>query len=290
MTKRKALGSGLEALLSTKPIVADQSRSMDSSDISSTKIISIPIHEITRNKNQPRQLFFNEALESIAESIKELGQQVPILVRQNDSGYELIAGERRWRAMQSIQAQNIDAIVMDVDDKESALIAIVENVQREQLNSIEEAEALEKLHTDYNMTHDDIAKYTGKSRSHITNILRLNDLVDYVKTKLQDGSIEMGHARAVLSLDSSLQETIIKNAVIKRLSVRAVEALARNSRLKNVKKSNDINQDTVALEKDLSEHLAADIKISHKSNGTGKLEIKYKSLNELQGIVAKFKK
>jgi len=246
MTKRKALGSGLEALLSTKPIVADQSRSMDSSDISSTKIISIPIHEITRNKNQPRQLFFNEALESIAESIKELGQQVPILVRQNDSGYELIAGERRWRAMQSIQAQNIDAIVMDVDDKESALIAIVENVQREQLNSIEEAEALEKLHTDYNMTHDDIAKYTGKSRSHITNILRLNDLVDYVKTKLQDGSIEMGHARAVLSLDSSLQETIIKNAVIKRLSVRAVEALARNSRVKNVKKSNDINQDTVA--------------------------------------------
>ena len=290
MTKRKALGSGLEALLSTKPIVADQSRSMDSSDISSTKIISIPIHEITRNKNQPRQLFFNEALESIAESIKELGQQVPILVRQNDSGYELIAGERRWRAMQSIQAQNIDAIVMDVDDKESALIAIVENVQREQLNSIEEAEALEKLHTDYNKTHDDIAKYTGKSRSHITNILRLNDLVDYVKTKLQDGSIEMGHARAVLSLDSSLQETIIKNAVIKRLSVRAVEALARNSRVKNVKKSNDINQDTVALEKDLSEHLAADIKISHKSNGTGKLEIKYKSLNELQGIVAKFKK
>ena len=290
MTKRKALGSGLEALLSTKPIVADQSRSMDSSDISSTKIISIPIHEITRNKNQPRQLFFNEALESIAESIKELGQQVPILVRQNDSGYELIAGERRWRAMQSIQAQNIDAIVMDVDDKESALIAIVENVQREQLNAIEEAEALEKLHTDYNKTHDDIAKYTGKSRSHITNILRLNDLVDYVKTKLQDGSIEMGHARAVLSLDSSLQETIIKNAVIKRLSVRAVEALARNSRVKNVKKSNDINQDTVALEKDLSEHLAADIKISHKSNGTGKLEIKYKSLNELQGIVAKFKK
>ena len=290
MTKRKALGSGLEALLSTKPIVADQSRSMDSSDISSTKIISIPIHEITRNKNQPRQLFFNEALESIAESIKELGQQVPILVRQNDSGYELIAGERRWRAMQSIQAQNIDALVMDVDDKESALIAIVENVQREQLNSIEEAEALEKLHTDYDMTHDDIAKYTGKSRSHITNILRLNDLVDYVKTKLQDGSIEMGHARAVLSLDSSLQETIIKNAVIKRLSVRAVEALARNSRVKNVKKSNDINQDTVALEKDLSEHLAADIKISHKSNGTGKLEIKYKSLNELQGIVAKFKR
>ena len=149
---------------------------------------------------------------------------------------------------------------------------------------------LSEKYTDYNMTHDDIAKYTGKSRSHITNILRLNDLVDYVKTKLQDGSIEMGHARAVLSLDSSLQETIIKNAVIKRLSVRAVEALARNSRVKNVKKSNDINQDTVALEKDLSEHLAADIKISHKSNGTGKLEIKYKSLNELQGIVAKFKK
>ena len=179
MTKRKALGSGLEALLSVnQPAAGKQDSKEDYLVPSSSKISSIPIHEISRNKNQPRQVFFNDALESIASSIKEIGQKVPILVRKKDDGYELIAGERRWRAMQSIQAENIDAIVMDVTDKESALIAIVENVQREQLNPVEEAEALLKLNSEYDMTHDDIAKYTGKSRSHITNIMRLNVLTE----------------------------------------------------------------------------------------------------------------
>ena len=212
MTKRKALGSGLEALLSTKPVASSTTnKRLDSA--STQNIQSIPLDQISRNKNQPRQVFFDESLESIAASIKELGQQVPILVRKSNSGYELIAGERRWRAMQSLQQENIDAIVMDVTDKESALIAIVENVQREQLNVIEEAEALLKLHNEYDMTHEDISKYVGKSRSHVTNILRLNDLSEYVKSKLSTGLIEMGHARAVLSLDNSRQDQIIRNAV-----------------------------------------------------------------------------
>jgi len=226
----------------------------------------------------------------MASSIKENGQLAPIIVRKGKDGYELIAGERRWRAMQSIREDMIDAIVMDVTDKESALIAIVENVQREQLNAIEEAEALNKLNTEYDMTHDDIAKYTGKSRSHITNILRLNDLTRYVKSKLADGSIEMGHARAVLSLDVTQQESIIKQAISRKLSVRAVEGLVRNFKTKPAKQTKDIDHDTVSLEKELSEYLAADIKINHNAAGTGKIEIKYKSLSELQGIVAKFKK
>ena len=290
MTKRKALGSGLEALLSAKPENKNTGIVSDSIENSNHRILSIPIDKIVRNKDQPRQLFFNESLESMAISIKENGQLAPILVRKSKDGYEIIAGERRWRAMQSIREHSIDAIVMDVDDKESALIAIVENVQREQLNVIEEAEALYKLHVEYNMTHDDIAKYTGKSRSHITNILRLNDLTEYVKSKLVDGSIEMGHARAVLSLDKARQESLVKQAVLKKLSVRAVEGLVRNFRTDPGKKTKDINQDTVSLEKELSEYLAAVIKITHKENGAGKLEIKYKSLNELQGIVSKFKK
>ena len=290
MTKRKALGSGLEALLSAKPANKNTEIVSGNTENPNHRILSIPIDKIVRNKDQPRQLFFNESLESMAISIKENGQLAPILVRESKDGYEIIAGERRWRAMQSIREHSIDAIVMDVDDKESALIAIVENVQREQLNVIEEAEALYKLHAEYNMTHDDIAKYTGKSRSHITNILRLNDLTEYVKSKLVDGSIEMGHARAVLSLDRVRQESIVKQAVSKKLSVRAVEGLVRNLRTDPSKKTKDINQDTVLLEKELSEYLAADIKIIHKENGAGKLEIKYKSLNELQGIVSKFKK
>ena len=140
-----------------------------------------------------------------------------------------------------------------------------------------------KLNTEYDMTHDDIAKYTGKSRSHITNILRLNDLTQYVKLKLADGSIEMGHARAVLPLDATLQESIIKQAISRKLSVRAVEGLVRNFKMKPAKQTKDVDHDTVSLEKELSEYLAADIKINHNAAGHGKIEIKYKSLNEVTG-------
>ena len=289
MTKRKALGSGLEALLSTKPVASSTTnKRLDSA--STQNIQSIPLDQISRNKNQPRQVFFDESLESIAASIKELGQQVPILVRKSNSGYELIAGERRWRAMQSLQQENIDAIVMDVTDKESALIAIVENVQREQLNVIEEAEALLKLHNEYDMTHEDISKYVGKSRSHVTNILRLNDLSEYVKSKLSTGLIEMGHARAVLSLDNSRQDQIIRNAVARKLSVRSVESLARSAKVTPSKTSKIPNRDTFLLQKELSEELAAEVILQHNAKGDGKIEIKYKSLDELQGIVKKIKK
>ena len=290
MSKRKALGSGLEALLSAKPESSSNLKKKDNVDQSSSiNIKSIPVHEISRNKNQPRQVFFDNALESMAASIKERGQLSPILVRKTQTGFELIAGERRWRAMQSIQEPNINAIVMDVDDKESALIAIVENVQREQLNSIEESEALLKLSTEYLMSHDDIAKYTGKSRSHVTNIMRLNDLTDFTKSKLIDGSIEMGHARAVLSLEPTAQNSIMKQAISQKLSVRAVESLVRGKKASNSRQSSKKSQDTISLENQFSEHLAADVKIQHKHDGSGKIEIKYKSLEELQGIMNKFK-
>ena len=290
MSKRKALGSGLEALLSAKPELSSNLTKKDNVDQSSSiHIKSIPVHEISRNKNQPRQVFFDNALESMAASIKERGQLSPILVRKTQSGFELIAGERRWRAMQSIQEPNINAIVMDVDDKESALIAIVENVQREQLNSIEESEALLKLSNEYSMSHDDIAKYTGKSRSHVTNIMRLNDLTDFTKSKLIDGSIEMGHARAVLSLESTTQNSIINQAISQRLSVRAVEALVRGKKSSNPRQAQKKTQDTISLENQFSEYLAADVKIQHRNDGSGKIEIKYKSLDELQGIMNKFK-
>ena len=290
MSKRKALGSGLEALLSAKPESSSNLKKKDNVDQSSSfNIKSIPVHEISRNKDQPRQVFFDDALESMAASIKERGQLSPILVRKTQSGFELIAGERRWRAMQSIQEPNINAIVMDVDDKESALIAIVENVQREQLNSIEESEALLKLSIEYSMSHDDIAKYTGKSRSHVTNIMRLNDLTDFTKSKLIDGSIEMGHARAVLSLESTAQNSIMNQVISQKLSVRAVEALVRGKKSSNSPQAQKKTQDTISLENQFSEHLAADVKIQHKNDGSGKIEIKYKSLDELQGIMNKFK-
>lgn len=288
MSKRKALGSGLEALLSSKPEKKHSTKDPVSS--SSKTIQKIPIDKISRNINQPRKLFFDEPLESMAASIKALGQKTPILVRKTDSGYELIAGERRWRAMQSIQEENIEAIVMEATDKESALIAIVENVQREQLNVIEEAGALQKLNVEFEMTHDEISKYTGRSRPHVSNILRLNDLTDFIKSKLAEGVIEMGHARAILTLEPNDQNIIIKKAINKKLSVRAVENLVKNHGKKpNKKPETTKDQDTVVLERRLSEIIGADLRIHHSKAGSGKIEIKYKTLNELEGIVSKIK-
>ncbi len=210
MSKRKALGSGLEALLSDKPrinvVESDSQHKTDDQNVQ-----QIPIARISRNINQPRKVFFDDELQSMADSIRELGQFTPILVRQIDTGYELIAGERRWRAMQSLKYDSIKAIVIKASDKDSALIAIVENIQREQLNAIEESDAFIRLQKDYSMTHQDISKYTGKSRSHVTNLIRLNDLSDFVKTKLLEGKIEV---RAFEKLQDAVKNSVGGNKLL----------------------------------------------------------------------------
>ena len=289
MSKRKALGSGLEALLSDKPrinVVESDSQHKTYDE----NVQQIPLDKISRNINQPRKVFFDEELQSMADSIRELGQFTPILVRQLDTGYELIAGERRWRAMQSLKYDSIKAIVIKASDKDSALIAIVENIQREQLNAIEESDAFLKLQKDYSMTHEDISKYTGKSRSHVTNLIRLNELSDFVKTKLLEGQIDMGHARAVITLKSSSQISLIRTVISKGLSVRALESLIKkkNSTDSPAKLSTK-PQDTVILEQELSEKLCANVRITHQSNGHGKVEIIYSSLGELEGIIKKIR-
>ena len=289
MSKRKALGSGLEALLSDKPrinVVESDSQHKTYDE----NVQQIPLDKISRNINQPRKVFFDEELQSMADSIRELGQFTPILVREIDTGYELIAGERRWRAMQSLKYDSIKAIVIKASDKDSALIAIVENIQREQLNAIEESDAFLKLQKDYSMTHEDISKYTGKSRSHVTNLIRLNELSDFVKTKLLEGQIDMGHARAVITLKSSSQISLIRTVISKGLSVRALESLIKkkNSTDSPAKLSTK-PQDTVILEQELSEKLCANVRITHQSNGHGKVEIIYSSLGELEGIIKKIR-
>lgn len=287
MVKRKALGSGLEALLGTQ--TKSSPKKIDETG-GSKKLLSIPLDKISRNKNQPRKKFSEDSLASLGAAIKERGQLIPIIVRKTDEGYELIAGERRWRAMQAVREDVIQAIVMEATDQESAVIAIVENVQREQLNAIEEAEALEKLRNEYQMTHDDIAKFTGKSRSHVTNIIRLNDLTEYIKSKLIEGLIEMGHARAVLSLNPKEQDLVIKRAIDKKLSVRSVESLAKKGLSGGKSPTISKGSDTLAIERELSEILGADLNISHSSKGKGRIQIKYNSVDELQGIIKKFRK
>ena len=280
MTKRKALGSGLDSLLSSARRVTE-SETSDQPQPSS----SLPVHKIVRNRHQPRKVFHEHEIKQLADSINENGQISPIVVRKMGEKFELIVGERRWRATQLLKKDTIDAVIIDADEKTSAVLSIVENVQREDLNSMEEAESLLRLVNEFGMSHDDVSKYISKSRTHVTNLIRLNDLSDYGKEQLRTGTITMGHARAVLTLSPDEQSRILREAVKKNLSVRAVENLAKpNSKTQSKNK----DPDTAILERQLSESLGARINIKHSKSG-GVISIKYSTMNELQGIIEKIR-
>ena len=282
MTKRKALGSGLDSLLSST-----RQTQITTSDTEGSLPSKIQVHKIKRNRHQPRKVFNEDEIKQLAESIRENGQIAPIVVRKIDDNYELIVGERRWRATQLLKKETINAVVIEADEKTSAVLSIVENVQREDLNSMEEAESLDRLIKEFDMSHEDVAKYISKSRTHVTNIIRLNDLSDFVKEQLRENKISMGHARAVITLSNDEQSKIIREAVHKKLSVRAVENLAKPNQKYNVSKQK--NQDTLALERKLTETLGAKTTINNGKKG-GVVNIRYGSLDELQGIIDKIGK
>ena len=282
MTKRKALGSGLDSLLSstrqTQTTTPEAEGNLPS---------KIQVHKIKRNRHQPIKVFNEDEIKQLAESIRENGQIAPIVVRKIDDNYELIVGERRWRATQLLKKETINAVVIEADEKTSAVLSIVENVQREDLNSMEEAESLERLIKEFDMSHEDVAKYISKSRTHVTNIIRLNDLSDFVKEQLRENNISMGHARAVITLSNVEQSKIIREAIHKKLSVRAVENLAKPNQKSKI--SEQKNQDTLALERRLTETLGAKTTINNGKKG-GVVNIRYGSLDELQGIIDKIGK
>ena len=282
MSKRKALGSGLDSLLSS----AANTSKLDVNS-NESEILSIPVHKIIKNKHQPRKVFKEQEIKDLADSIAQNGQIAPVVVRESGNQYELIVGERRWRATQLLNKDTISAIIVDVDEKTSAVMSIVENVQREDLNPMEEAESLKRLIDEFEMSHDDVSKYISKSRAHVSNLIRLNELCAFGKDQLRIGTISMGHARAVLSLATSEQTKIIKEAVKRNLSVRAVEALCKSNQKTSVNRHKD--PDTAILERQLTDLLAAKTSIKHTNNG-GNITIKYKTMNELQGIIEKIRK
>ena len=282
MSKRKALGSGLDSLLSS---AANTSNS--DANIYESETLSIPVHKIIKNKHQPRKVFKEQEIKDLADSIAQNGQIAPVVVRESGNQYELIVGERRWRATQLLNKDTISAIIVDVDEKTSAVMSIVENVQREDLNPMEEAESLKRLIDEFEMSHDDVSKYISKSRAHVSNLIRLNELCAFGKDQLRIGTISMGHARAVLSLAISEQTKIIKEAVKRNLSVRAVEALCKSNQKTSVNRHKD--PDTAILERQLTDLLAAKTSIKHTNNG-GNITIKYRTMNELQGIIEKIRK
>jgi len=275
--KKRGLGRGLNALLGDVT-PAEKEKTQD--------LHTLPIEFLQRGKYQPRKDMNPEALQELADSIKAQGVIQPIIVRSiSTDRYEIIAGERRWRASQLAALQEIPVVIREIDDKTAMAIALIENIQREDLNALEESEALKRLVDEFNMTHQQVADAVGKSRAMVSNLLRLLDLPNEVKTLLVKGLIEMGHARALLTLDIDKQIEIANKIVKQSLTVRATERLVKELGIESLPSVKQQDTDTLRLQEQLTEKTGAKVLINHQKSGKGKLVFNYTSLEELEGII-----
>ncbi|AFT68245.1 MAG: ParB/RepB/Spo0J family partition protein [Cycloclasticus pugetii] len=280
-TKKRGLGRGLDALLS-HPKVGGHAKE--------TK--KLPIDLLQRGKYQPRTEFDPVQLQELADSISAQGIIQPIVVRPiSGNNYEILAGERRWRAAQLAGLQDVEVVINDVDDRAAIAISLIENIQRENLNILDESEALQRLINEFEMTHQQAADAVGRSRAAVSNLLRLLELGQEAKESLRAGKIEMGHGRALLALNESQQSTMVNKVVVGGLSVRATEAMVKRALKSGEEKKNTLvkDPDVERLEQDISEKLGAKVKISHSSKGDGKIIIQFSSLDELEGVLGHFK-
>jgi ParB family chromosome partitioning protein len=288
MVKKRGLGKSLDALLVGSSIgVAED---VQGNGVRREQLCHLPVDQVQRGKYQPRRAMDPEALDDLANSIRTQGVIQPIVVRRVLGGkYEIIAGERRWRAAQIAGLTEIPAVVREIPDEAAVAIALIENIQRENLNPVEEALALQRLLEEFSMTHQQVADAIGKSRVTVTNLLRLLTLADEVKTLLEHGDIEMGHARALLTLPEALQCEAAQIIIEKSLSVRDTEELVRRlqlPKLPDLPKS--IDPDIKRLQQDLSTRLKMMVAIQCNSKGKGKVVIRYSNLNELDSLLEYF--
>lgn len=291
MTKKRRLGRGLDALLS-KPV--SQTASVTGHEADTFR--QIPLELLQRGQYQPRVDMRQDTLEDLANSIKAQGVVQPIVARRIEKKgskvqhYEIIAGERRWRAAQMAGLADIPAVIRDVGDDDAIAMALIENIQRENLNPLEEAHALERLIREFHLTHQQAAEAVGRSRAAVSNLLRLLDLSDKVKPMLESRLLEMGHARALLSIGNKTQQFDAARQVVKKgLSVRETEQLVRrvlaHQAGESPKPATSQNADIRRLEIEISEKLGAKVRVDHSTKGSGKLIISYNSLDELDGIL-----
>ena len=282
--KKRGLGErGLGALLQGSRVNLDQ----DVKDHDG-ELREIPVDLIQRGRFQPRRDMDPATLQELADSIRQQGVMQPVVVRPISEGrFELIAGERRWRATQLAELDRIPAIIRDVPDDAAIAMALIENIQRENLNPIEEAFALQRLQNEFGLTQNQVAEAVGKSRTTITNLLRLISLSEDVRVMLEHGDLEMGHGRAMLTLEPEQQMQVARQVVARSLSVRQTEALVRQVQEKKPdnKPKGQIDPNIRALQDDLAERLGARVSIAHGQRGKGKLVIEYTSLDELDGIL-----
>jgi len=285
MIRPKGLGRGLDALLAG---------GANDEPARAGALQTLAIDRVRPGKLQPRTQMDDGALAELAESIKEQGVMQPILVRPIDNGrFEIIAGERRWRAAQRAGLREIPALVKDVDDNNALALALIENIQRENLNPLEEALGLARLVDEFGLTHDAVAKAVGRSRSAVSNLMRLTQLAKPVQDHLMSGALEMGHARALLALPAAEQGGAAARVVTESLSVRDTERLVgtlinpAQRALRQASTSRDA--DTVRLENEVAEKLGAKVRIEPGRKGAGRVVINYNSLEELDGILAKIR-
>jgi len=289
---KKRLGRGLDALLSPDRNAADQPDAAVAA-LASSDLGEVAVTDIVRGRYQPRREFDEASLNELAASIKTQGLMQPVVIRSRaQGGYELIAGERRWRAAQIAGLDRIPAVIKEVTDEQASAMALIENIQREDLNPLEEAQALERLKNEFGLTQQQVADAVGKPRVTVTNLLRLLNLGAPVREMLLSGEIEMGHARALLSLAPLDQERLARVVAAKGLSVRATEALVRSRAQPGPARPSAPTKDadTARLERELSDRVGAPVTISPEGAGSGgKLVIAYSSLDELEGILAHLK-
>jgi ParB family chromosome partitioning protein len=274
--KKRGLGRGLDALLGGTRL-----------DMASEKLKTLAIERLKPSRFQPRKDIDPAKLQELADSISAQGIVQPVVARETELGhYEIIAGERRWRAAQLAGLHEVPVIVREVSDQAALAIALIENIQRADLNPLEEAEALKRLLDEYGMTHQQLADAVGKSRATITNLLRLNELHPEAKQLLLTGAIEMGHARAILGLPPELQASVARTVAAKKLTVRATEVLVQKLReAEKAPRRAEKDPDIRRLEEDISSRIGTPVLIRHGKKGSGQLIIQYDSLDQLEGVL-----
>ena len=285
--KKKGLGRGLEALMGAAGVTKDAGHEAQSSNPQS-ELRELPVEWVRRGRYQPRRDFDQSALEELAASIRAQGLMQPIVVRSiADQQYEIVAGERRWRACQLAGLEKIPALVREIPDEAAIAMALIENIQRENLNAMEEAQALHRLQHEFELTQQEVADAVGKSRATVANLLRLMQLNDDVKILLERGDIETGHAKALLGLHDQQQSEAARHVVAKAMTVRQTEAYVRSLQDESKPKEKARpNPDIQRLERTLGDRLGAKVAIQHSAKGKGKLVINYTNLEELDGILA----
>lgn len=272
--KKRGLGRGLEALLGSAESVIEE------------KLRTLPVESLKAGPYQPRKDFNPARLQELADSISAQGVVQPIVARPTGTfDYEIIAGERRWRAAQLAGLHEVPVLIRDVSDQTAMAISLIENIQREDLNPLEEAEALRRLVEEFSMTHQQIGDAVGKSRASISNLLRLNELNPDVKDLLLQGDIEMGHARAILGVPFERQSGVARQVAAKQLTVRATEKLVRRLPNETPRSKPRPDPDVAELSSRLTETFGAKVEIRHSKRGAGKLVISYANLDHLQGII-----